>query len=610
MFALAGIGDPLRFDLSKIWQPRDVDQRYRVPIGLDENQQPLLLDLLGSKTAVGIFSGAEQGSSQLLHSILFGMAATHSPAEINFICVGDSYSDPTWNSIGDLPHAAAIQAIGANASDEHRITTALEGELERRASLLSALSTQKFTDYQMIQPQTQLDPMPMLVVAINRLSHFLEAAPGFDQTLRRLMSAGDLGIRLLFSSYTSKLPDHLIGMFEQVVLKFLSKRTSQALLGNDRAAQLPLGHGYLGAQPFRAARADLPHPSSSPDYPVPAYKLFADRVRNQARPARQLVLPPPGQEQPSGVDAPLPRLTTSEDRGFGAETASPPAVTIGTVDNPREHRQDPLRLDFTGADSRLAIVGRPGSGKTTAVLTTLMALALTSTPTEVRFHCLAFGGNGLLPLRNLPHSRAVAPSFDREQVDQVLAHLESTLDRRIRCFASEEIDSTADFRRRRAEADLGEEATDHFLVVDEWPEVHQHPGLADRVLRLARRGPEHGIHLVVTANRWDNLPRELRELTRGRIELRLTDPRESLVSTPAAERLPDEAGHCLHRGLWGTINLPVLDDDLPSYFEHLEHGLPDDLPAKTRALVTRIDESWQGPRFSQLGHERTPADDG
>ncbi|MDA3648163.1 type VII secretion protein EccCb [Saccharopolyspora indica] len=613
MFGLAGIDDALLFDLNKIWQPRDVDQRYRVPVGVDENQQPVLLDLIRSKPAFGIFGGTGAGQSSVLHDVLFGMAATHSPTELSILCLGTYWSHPVWDALSDLPHSAAIQTLRAGQSGEHRLAAALEGELERRAKLRTALSAQKFTDYQVIQPQTELDPLPLLVVAIDRLPAFLDEVPGFERTLKKLISADDSGIRLIFSANgPDQLPSHLDHRVDSMVLRNFQRDRSKALLGDDRATLLPQdGHAYLVVgeeEPvrFRAARADLPHPSSSPAHPVPAYKLFADRVRNQARPARQLVLPPPGQEPPSGVDAPLPALTTSEDRGYGTGTASPPVVTIGTVDNPREHRQDPLLLDFSGAHSRLAIVGRPGSGKTTAVSTALMALALTSTPTEVRFHCLAFGGNGLLPLRDLPHSGAVVPSHTRERVDRALAHLESTLDRRIRFFVAEEIDSTADFRRRRAEADLGEEATDHFLVVDGWPEVHQHPGLADRVLHLARRGPEHGIHLIVTANRWDDLPRELRELTRGRIELRLTDPRESLISIPAAERLPDEAGHCLHRELWGTINLPVPDDVLPSYFEHVESGLPDDLPAKTRALVARIDESWPGPRFRQLGHERTP----
>ncbi|MER7081101.1 type VII secretion protein EccCb [Saccharopolyspora kobensis] len=609
IFDLAGVGDPLKLDPSKLWQRREDGERYRIPIGVDENQQPVLLDLLGSRTAFGVFGSTGSGRAPYLHSLLFGMATTHSPAEISFFCIGGSATEPTWNSITELPHRAAVQTTSEGLYDEHRLIAALEGELERRAQLLAGMSMQHFADYQAIESQTRFGPMPLLVVAVDMLPHFLEEAPGFEPTLGKLMSAGPLGVKLLFSAFgPDELPRRLAHRFGSVVLHTCAESDSRPLLGDDRALQLRPDQAYLvgGAKKpvlFRTAHANLRHPSSSP-----AYRLFADGLQHKAPPARKLLLPKPGTEPPSGVDAPLPALATSEDRGYGAESTSPPSVTIGTVDNPREHRKDPLRLDFTGADSRIAIVGRPGSGKTTAVLTTLMALALTSTPTEVRFHCLAFGGNGLLPLRNLPHSGAVVQSRSPKQVDQALAHLESTLDNRARFFVAEGIDSAADFRRRRTEADLGEEATDHFLVVDGWPEVHQHPGLAERVLRLARRGSEHGIHLIVTANRWDDLPRELRELVGGRVELRLTDPRESLISTAAAQRLPDEAGHCLHQELWGTINLPVLDDDLPSYFEYVESGLPDDLPAKTRELVARIDESWKGPRFRQLGHERTAVD--
>lgn len=606
IFELAGVGDPLTADPSALWQRRE--DRYRVPLGVGEDGQPVLLDLLRSGAALGVFGSSSPDRPPFLHSLLFGMAATHSPEEIALVCAGGPSSAPTWNSITRLPHTAAVQTLTGGSRDQHRITTALEGELERRARLLATLSTQHHTDYQAVQPQTQLDPMPLLVVAIDRLPQFLADARPFQHTLQRLASSEHLGIKLLFSADAPhQVSADLVRGCGSVVLHTCDESDARVFLDVHDANELQPDEACLRTSRrgervrFRTAHADLPHASSPPDSPVPSYRYFADRVAHQARPARTLLPTPPDAEPPAGVDAPSP--ASGEDR---TGTASPLTVTVGIVDNPREHRQDPLRLDFAASDTTLAIVGRPRSGKTSAVLTTLLALALSTSPTDVRFHCLAFGGNRLLPLRDLPHSSAVVASCDREEVEHVLAQLESTLDRRLRRFAAEGIESAADFRRRRAESDLGEEATDHVLVVDGWPEVHQHPGLADRVLRLARRGPEHGIHLVVTANRWDDLPRELRELTGGRIELRLTDPRESVFSAEAAERIPDEPGHCLHRGLWGLVHLPVPNDALPSYVEHVEHGLPDDLSAATRALIARIGESWQ----VRPGDEPAPAEDG
>ncbi|MER7015634.1 FtsK/SpoIIIE domain-containing protein [Saccharopolyspora sp. NPDC000359] len=597
IFELAGVGDPLKLDPSTLGQRRG--ERYRIPVGVAEDQQPVLLDLVRSPAALGVFGSTDSDRAPFLHSLLFGMAATHTPEEIAFCCVGGATTQPTWDSLTQLPHTAAVQTLGRNPRDEHRLIAALEGELERRAELLAGLSTQHFTDYQVVQPQVGLDPMPLLVVAVDMLPLLLDEAPGTRPVLEKLQAAEHLGIKLVYSAVgPSGLPTRLAHRGGAVVLHTCSEFDAMPLLGRDGELPHRPDEACLvtrGAEPvrFRTAHANLPHASSTPGHPVPTYQLFADRVQHQVAPTRQLLMSPPGHEPPAGIDAGLPPLVTSEERGYGAKPTSPLAVSIGTLDNPREHRNEPLHLDFT-ADGALAIVGRPRSGKTTAVLTTLLALALTSTPTEVRFHCLAFGGNGLLALAELPHSGVVVPSCDRERIDQALTDLESTMDQRVRRFAAEGIDSAAEFRRRRAESDLGAAATDHVLVIDGWPEVHQHPGLVDRVLRVARRGPEHGIHLVTTANRWDDLPRELRELTRGRIELRLTDPRESLISTPDAERLPDEAGHCLHRELPGTINLPVLNNALPSYFEYHEHGLPDDLPTRTRALIARITEAWPG----------------
>jgi DNA segregation ATPase FtsK/SpoIIIE-like protein len=75
---------------------------------------------------------------------------------------------------------------------------------------------------------------------------------------------------------------------------------------------------------------------------------------------------------------------------------------------------------------------------------------------------------------------------------------------------------------------------DHVLVVDGWSELPQE--LANKVVRLANLGLAYGIHVVVTANRWPDLPAELRDVLDGRIELRLGD--RAAEATARARLLP------------------------------------------------------------------------
>ncbi|MEV6231623.1 type VII secretion protein EccCb [Saccharopolyspora shandongensis] len=598
LFDLVGFGDPAQAKLDQAWQPRGSEERYRIAIGVDDHGRPVHLDFKETGSGVGIFGSAGSGKSELLRTILYGMAATHSSAAVNFACISREHNDQVWRSLYPIPHTALAEPMRSNDLTGRRFDEALLGLLAWQVEQFNRWEVKNFADYQRLQPEADAEPMPMLLVAIDDLPGVLRDRPGFAAAIEQLIRHRHSGIKLVYTATsTEQLPELAGATATRIVLR-TSEADAVKLIG--RARELPdsPGHGHL-ARPhqeplrFRAAYTDLPHGTPQSDYFQTIPQIFAERIRGQGPPARQLILPPPG-EPPAGIDLPL---KVTEDRGFNAKPETSLSVPVGVLDNPFHHRHEPLLLDFAGSDGNLAIVGRPRSGKSTAVRTTLLTLALTHTPAEVRFRCLDFGGGGLAALRDLPHTRVVTASHDSNFVALAVEELETLLAEREKSFAQHGIDSVDEFRRRREEP-LDEVATDHFLVVDGWPEVHQHPGLADRVLRLARRGLSYAIHVVVTANRWDDLPRELRDLVGGRIELRLADPRDSLISPEHADSvLPDKPGSGLHNGLRCAINVPVLGDELPAY---ADEPLPEDLDAKTRELVQHISKSWPGDRPAQL----------
>ncbi|TDD36934.1 type VII secretion protein EccCb [Saccharopolyspora elongata] len=616
LFDLVGFGDPAQAKLDQAWQPRGSEERYRIAIGVDDHGRPVHLDFKETGSAVGIFGSAGSGKSELLRTILFGLAATHSSASVNFACISREHNDQVWRSLYPIPHTALAEPMRSNDLTGRRFDEALTGLLAWQVEQFNRLDVGNFADYQRLQAESDAEPMPMLLVTVDDLPGVLRDRPGFAATIDRLVRHRRSGIKLVYTATSVEQIPQLAGAtsVEQIpqlagatstrIVLRTSESDSVRLIG--RAHDLPdaPGNGLL-ARPsqepirFRAAYTDLPHGTPRGDYFQTIPQIFAERIRGQGPPARQLILPPPG-EPPAGIDLPL---KATEDRGLNAKPETPLSVPIGVLDNPFHHRHEPLLLDLAGSDGNVAIVGRPRSGKSTAVRTTLLTLALTHTPAEVRFHCLDFGGGGLASLRDLPHTRVVTASHDSDFVALAVEELETLLTWREESFARHGIASVDEFRRRRREEQLGEVATDHFLVVDGWPEVHQHPGLVDRILRLARRGLSYATHVVVTANRWDDLPRELRDLAGGRIELRLADPRDSLISAEHADSVPpDKPGSGLHSGLRCAINVPVLGDELPTY---ADEPLPEDLDAKTRELVKRIDDSWFGARPPQL--RRPPA---
>ncbi|MEU5851814.1 type VII secretion protein EccCb [Saccharopolyspora shandongensis] len=603
LFDLVGFGDPARSNLDQAWKERGFQDLYRVPIGLDDHGNPVQVDFKWLLAGIGIHGAPGSGKSELLRSILFGLAATHPSSLVNFVCL-DPHGSHTFRGIEELPHTSF--AGTPKDVDLDRINEALQGEIYRRHDHLDRFKS--LADHEKARLSgTDLEPLPLTVLAIDSLPELLKHNEQFEMLYASLVRRrGYSGLVFVYTASDLDAPILRSGLLAPTkIALWSSAEDSEAILGSPAACDLPSpGHGVLdsssvfgeshGQTRFRAAYTGLPHgPSSGDDSPTIA-QVFAERLRGQAAPARTVIPRPLG--DPSGLDSVLPPLQVSEERGFNTgEVPHRPWTVIGLIDNTSQQRHDSLVLDFTGSGANLAIVGRLGSGKTTAVQTVLLGLALTGTPRDVRFHCLDFGGGGLAPLRDLPHTRIVAASHDADHVELAVAGLEELLTNREQSFARHEISSIDEFRRRRATDELDEASTDHFLVVDGWLELLQHQRSTSRIMRLAGRGPAYGIHVFVTANRWDDLPRDIRDLTGHRIELRLPEPRDSLISAEKAEKVPEKSpGHGVYRKQRCVINAPVLGEEVPG-----------DLGPKTRELVKRIDDSWFGARPPQL--RRLPA---
>ena len=122
---------------------RATRDRLRVPIGVDETGAPVALDIKesaqGGSGPHGLCIGATgSGKSELLRTLVLGLAATHSSAELNLVLV-DFKGGATFLGLAGLPHVAAVIT---NLADEltlvDRMADALAGEITRRQELLRA----------------------------------------------------------------------------------------------------------------------------------------------------------------------------------------------------------------------------------------------------------------------------------------------------------------------------------------------------------------------------------------------------------------------------------------------------------------------------------------
>ncbi|MFD3718217.1 type VII secretion protein EccCa [Streptomyces sp. NPDC058674] len=646
---LLNLGDAAAVDVARTWRPRSAGERLRVPIGVGEDGAPVMLDLKEAAQEGmgphGLCVGATgSGKSELLRTLVLGLAVTHTSETLNFV-LADFKGGATFTGMGQMPHVAAVIT---NLADDltlvDRMGDSIRGELQRRQELLrSAGNYANIHDYEKARAAgAPLEPLASLVLVIDEFSELLTAKPDFIDMFIQIGRIGrSLGVHLLLASQRleeGKLRGLDTYLSYRIGLRTFSAAESRTAIGVPDAYHLPSvpGSGYLkfGTDEmtrFKAAYVSGAYRSGGPDlsvglFPVerrpalftaapvpvvyaapdPAYPaarssgdgdaladtvldVIVGRLEGQGVPAHQVWLPPLDQAPP--LDQLLPAPAPSAERGLHAQGYTRPGglvVPLGLIDKPFEQRREVLYRDFSGAAGHMMVVGGPRSGKSTLMRTLIASFALTHTPREVQFYGLDFGGGSLSSVAELPHVGGIASRLDPERVRRTVAEVGGILNRREEFFRSNGIDSIGTYRRRRAAGDLpGEPWGDVFLVIDGWGTFRgEYEGLEQVVTDIASRGLGYGIHVVITAARYMEVRAALKDQMLGRLELRLGDVMDSEFDRKVAANVPT--------GMPGRGQVPEklhFLAALPRIDGSHEAG---DLSEATAAFVDAVKRNWGG----------------
>jgi len=567
--ALLGLDGIDSFDPAAGWRPRSARDRLRVPIGVGA-EGVVHLDLKESAQQGmgphGLVVGATgSGKSELLRTLVLGLAMTHPPDRLNLVLV-DFKGGATFAGMADLPHVSAmITNLAGELALVDRMHDALAGEMVRRQEALrSAGNLASVHDYQGRRDRgADLPPLTSLLIVVDEFSELLVAKPELTELFVAIGRLGrSLGLHLLLASQRLEegrlrgLDSHLS---YRIGLRTFSAQESRTVLGVPDAYELPSvpGLGYLKPDPTALTRFQAAYVSGPPAAhrsvrrrdrlaplvlpfvarPVPAeeprrrpapaaavadtdqpsvLELAVGRMRGVGPAAHRIWLPPLDRPEP------LDRLLATAD--------GPLRIPVGTLDRPREQRRGPLVLDLSGAGGHVAVVGGPRSGKSTLLRTLLAATALTGSPRQAQWFVLDLAG-ALAPLADLPHVAGLAGRADTDVARRIVAQVQDIADRR---------------EVGRNDDGYG----DVFLCVDGWGTLRAHfDQLEQPIQQLAQRGLGLGIHLVAASARWSDFRAALRDQLGTRLELRLGDPVDSEVDRKVAATVPaDRPGRGLVAG--------------------------------------------------------------
>ncbi|MGW7102191.1 type VII secretion protein EccCa [Streptomyces sp. NPDC054838] len=613
---LLGIEDVAQLDVNGLWAPRGERAFLRVPIGISDSHEPVLLDLKESSELGmgphGLCVGATgSGKSELLRTLVLALVATHPPEDLALVLV-DYKGGATFAPFAGLPHVAGvITNLENQAGLVERVHASLAGEVKRRQQVLKdAGNIADIGDYNALRTgrRPDLEALPHLFVVIDEFGELLTAKPDFIDLFLSIGRIGrSIGVHLLLSSQRiegGKLKGLDTYLSYRLGLRTFSADESRTVLDTTDAFHLPPlpGFGYLkvdtshyerfkasyvsGAYRGPVERADeqdtgplalayeafntLAEPEGAPGQEPTARRretgptelgVVVGQLERAAAPVRRIWLPPlPAAIALDAVAGPL----DAGPRGVQlAKRRGRLTVPLGVLDDPTKQWQGEWYLDLTVAGGHAAVIGGPQSGKTTLLRTLVLSLALTHTPQEVGVYGLDLVGGGLQALAGLPHVGGIAGRADRERAARTVEEVRTMLAVREELFREHGIDSVEQLRTLHAAGRLPQLASAEIvLVIDGFGALRDDfENLDDAVVDVLKRGGGYGIHVVAGMLRWNDVRIATQSNFGTRVELRLNDPSESSVDRKLAETLsPDEPGRVLTDGkLFAQVALPRTD---------------------------------------------------
>ena len=526
------------------WQST-TDAPPRTPLGLAADG---IVDLdLVRDGPHGLLAGTTgAGKSELLRSLVIGLAVTTSPEQLNFVLV-DYKGGATFDGCATLPHVVGV----ITDLDDHladRALRSLHAELRHREELLRAHGA---ADLSTLRAKSPHVTMPRLVIVIDEFAALVSEQPTFLPSLVGIAQRGrSLGMHLLLATQrpAGVISDDIRANTNlRIALRLHDASDALDVIGD--AGPAMIGRGLPGRAMMRLG------PDEIVTFQTASCTVADDQTRLVAaicdaallagiRPQRQPWLPE------------LPASLTLE--------CNRPRDQVGLIDDPDRQQRLPLLLPQDHGN--LLIVAGAGMGASSA----LIAAAHADTAGRHLYVIDAASGDArITALAELRRCGAVVSVHERERLSRLLHRLDAATRGAI---AGEPALLLIDgIDRLRSSLDDGA-TTDEFEILERLVSA---PASALRIVATTRRASALPSAMVAAfPQRW------LMHLADDHDAAHLGVARMHLVTTPVPGRVL-----IAESGLHGQLSIPR---SLPAD-ESGATTRADQLPKPIRCLPAVVD---------------------
>jgi len=368
----------------------------------------------------GLLAGTTgSGKSELLRSLVAGMAVHTEPSRLGFVLV-DYKGGATFDACAELPHVVGT----VTDLDEHladRALRSLHAELRRRERILRDHGATDLPALRELAPDVAL---ARLVVVIDEFAALVAEQPAFLHALVGVAQRGrSLGIHLLLATQrpAGVISDDIRANTNiRGALRLQDSADAVDVVGIAAPTTFPrrlAGRAVLRLGPeehvtFQTAGCTVPGDGPTELATIVRAVVDAHRLTGGARPAAPWC-------------PPLPTQLAAGDALPGDD--EPTDGLLGLIDDPDHQIQIALR--WTADGGHLLIGGGHGSGVTSA-LVTIGTAALDADRTTHLYVIDGRGDAALASLGNHPRCAGVVRAHDRERLCRLLLRLAGEVESR------------------------------------------------------------------------------------------------------------------------------------------------------------------------------------
>lgn len=500
---------------------------------------PLRLDLVADGPHALVAGTTGAGKSELLQTLVSGLAADHSPDDVNFLLI-DYKGGAAFADCALLPHTAGL-VTDLDPYLTTRALRSLHSELRRREQVFADAGVADLEGYRAGAPAR---PLARLVIVVDEFASLAEELPEFVKGLVGVAQRGrSLGVHLVLATQrpgSAVSADIRANTSIRIALRVTDPGESTDVI--DAADAVAIERSRPGRAYVRTGQSltcvQTAHAGSpcAPESGVTVERLGPwrraaprDGPSGETELSRLVSALRKGHETAGGTSARSPWLPPLPDAlpYASLRRAEPTAVPFAVVDLPDEQRTETLVADLAAPTSLLA-VGTARSGRTTMLATVALGAASTLDPSQLHLYVIDAGGALTSIVAHLPHC-ATALGPDALSMAPRLLHRLRQQARRV--------------AERSGASGLPGTHPSSVLLIDGWSAVVAGRSDAealectDALTDLLRDGPAAGYTVIVAGDR-SCLASRFASGFATKLVLRLADAGDYALAGIAARDVP------------------------------------------------------------------------